>query len=78
MPVRYQNWRDDYQSRLKSPVQAVEVIKEGDLVSITIICPAAIIPRNEACRSCCTRKVELAKRGETNSVPKMIISTIML
>jgi 4-hydroxybutyrate CoA-transferase len=43
MPVRYQNWRDDYQSRLKSPDQAVEIIKGGDLVSITIICPAPLI-----------------------------------
>ena len=34
MTVRYQNWRDDYESRLKSPDQAVEIIKEGDLVEI--------------------------------------------
>ena len=43
MAVRYQNWRDDYQSRLKSPDQAVEVINEGDLVSITILCPAPLV-----------------------------------
>ncbi len=43
MTVRYQNWRDDYKSRLKSLDQAVEVIKEGDLVSITILCPAPLI-----------------------------------
>lgn len=43
MAIRYQNWRDDYRSRLKTPDQAVEVIKEGDLVSITILCPAPLV-----------------------------------
>lgn len=43
MTVRYQNWRDDYQSRLKTPEQAVEIINEGDLVSITILCPAPLV-----------------------------------
>jgi len=41
--VRYQDWRQDYQSRLKTADQAVEAIKEGDLVSITILCPAALV-----------------------------------
>jgi 4-hydroxybutyrate CoA-transferase len=41
--VRYQNWREDYQSRLKSTDEAVEVIQDGDLVSITILCPAPLI-----------------------------------
>lgn len=43
MPVRYQNWRHDYQSRVKSQDQAVEIIKEGDLVALTIICPAPLV-----------------------------------
>ena len=43
MTVRYQDWRQDYQSRLKTPDQAVEAIKEGDLVSITILCPAPLV-----------------------------------
>jgi 4-hydroxybutyrate CoA-transferase len=41
--IRYQNWRDDYQSRLKSADQAVEAIKEGDLVAVTIVCPAPLM-----------------------------------
>jgi 4-hydroxybutyrate CoA-transferase len=43
MAVRYQNWRDDYQSRLKSPDQAVEIIQDGQLVAITILCPAPLL-----------------------------------
>ncbi len=43
MTVRYQDWRDDYQSRLKTADQAVEIINEGDLVSITILCPAPLL-----------------------------------
>jgi 4-hydroxybutyrate CoA-transferase len=43
LTARYENWRDDYQSRLKTPDQAVEGIKEGDLVSITILCPAPLV-----------------------------------
>ncbi|MCC6959836.1 MAG: hypothetical protein IT301_08320 [Dehalococcoidia bacterium] len=43
MTVRYQDWRDDYQSRLKTADQAVELINEGDLVSITILCPAPLL-----------------------------------
>jgi 4-hydroxybutyrate CoA-transferase len=43
MANRYQDWRDEYQSRLKTADQAVEAIKEGDLVSITILCPAPLV-----------------------------------
>ncbi len=43
MANRYQDWRDEYQSRLKSADQAVEAVKEGDLVSITILCPAPLV-----------------------------------
>lgn len=43
MSVRYQNWRDEYQSRLKTADQACEAIKDGDLVSITILCPAPLV-----------------------------------
>lgn len=43
MAIRYQNWRDDYQSRLRTPDQAVEAIKDGHLVALTILCPAPLI-----------------------------------
>jgi len=43
MAARYENWRDEYASRLKSPDQAVEAIQEGDLVAITILCPAPLV-----------------------------------
>lgn len=43
MAARYANWRDDYQSRLKTPDQAVELIQEGDLVAITILCSAPLV-----------------------------------
>ena len=39
---RHDNWRDEYQSRLKSPAQAMEMIKEGDLVGISILAPTAL------------------------------------
>ena len=45
---RYDNWRDEYQSRLKSPAQAMEVIKEGDLVGISILAPTALTTAFEA------------------------------
>ena len=38
----YDNWRDEYQSRLKTPAQAMELIKEGDLVGISILTPTAL------------------------------------
>ena len=43
MAARYDNWRDEYQSRLKTMEQALEAIEEGDLVSITILCPAPLV-----------------------------------
>jgi 4-hydroxybutyrate CoA-transferase len=43
MAIRYQNWRDEYRSRQKSLTEAMEVIKEGDLVGITILCPAPLL-----------------------------------
>jgi 4-hydroxybutyrate CoA-transferase len=43
MAIRYQNWRDEYRSRQKSLSEAMEVIKEGDLVGITILCPAPLL-----------------------------------
>lgn len=43
LAARYANWRDDYQSRLKTPDQAVELIQEGDLVAITILCSAPLV-----------------------------------
>ena len=39
---RHDNWRDEYQSRLKSPAQAMEMIKERDLVGISILAPTAL------------------------------------
>ncbi|GIW56827.1 MAG: 4-hydroxybutyrate CoA-transferase [Nitrospiraceae bacterium] len=43
MAIRYQNWRDEYRSRQKSLTEAMEVIQEGDLVGITILCPAPLV-----------------------------------
>ena len=43
MSVRYENWRADYQSRLKSAAEACEAIRAGDLVAITILCPAPLV-----------------------------------
>ncbi len=40
--TRYADWRDEYQSRLKTLDQAVEVIKEGDLVGISILLPGVL------------------------------------
>ena len=45
---RYANWRDEYQSRLKTPSQAMEVVKDGDLVGITILAPTALTAAFEA------------------------------
>lgn len=45
---RYSSWRDEYQSRLKTPAQAMEVVKEGDLVGITILAPTALTAAFEA------------------------------
>ncbi|GIW17083.1 acetyl-CoA hydrolase/transferase C-terminal domain-containing protein [Tepidiforma sp.] len=43
MAIRYQNWRDEYKSRQKSLAEAMQVIKEGDLVGVTILCPAPLV-----------------------------------
>lgn len=43
MAIRYQNWRDDYRARLKSPDEAMEVIKAGDLICVTILSPAPLV-----------------------------------
>ncbi|HEX6032398.1 MAG TPA: acetyl-CoA hydrolase/transferase C-terminal domain-containing protein [Tepidiformaceae bacterium] len=39
---RYANWRDEYQSRLKSLEDAVQVIQEGDLVGLSILLPGVL------------------------------------
>lgn len=43
MSARYTNWRDDYQSRLKSLDEAVSIIQNGDFVSISIVCPEPLL-----------------------------------
>ena len=40
--TRYEHWRDEYQSRLKGPDEAMEVIKDGDLVGLTILAPGEL------------------------------------
>lgn len=40
--TRYENWRDDYRSRLKSADQAMSGIRDNDLVAITILAPSAL------------------------------------
>jgi len=42
MVARYANWKDEYQSRLRSTEDAMARIQEGDLVKLTILCPAAL------------------------------------
>jgi 4-hydroxybutyrate CoA-transferase len=44
----YANWRDEYQSRLKSSAEAMEIIKEGDLVGVSILAPTALTAAFEA------------------------------
>jgi 4-hydroxybutyrate CoA-transferase len=43
MAVRYQNWKDEYKSRQKSLAEAMQVVKEGDLVGVTILCPGPLV-----------------------------------
>ncbi|WP_322795165.1 acetyl-CoA hydrolase/transferase family protein [Tepidiforma sp.] len=43
MAIRYRDWRDEYRSRQKSLAEAMEVIREGDLVGVTILCPAPLV-----------------------------------
>lgn len=40
--ARYENWRDDYQSRLRTADQAMEAVNEGDLVAVSIIAPGVL------------------------------------
>jgi len=40
--ARYENWRDDFQSRLRTADQALEAVQEGDLVGISIIAPGVL------------------------------------
>ena len=39
---RYTDWRDEYASRQKSASQAMELIKENDLVAVTILAPSVL------------------------------------
>ena len=43
MTSRYQNWRDEFQSRCKTLDQALEAVQTGDLVAITILCPGPLV-----------------------------------
>ena len=43
MTARYKEWRDDFQSRCKSLDQALEAVVDGNLVAITIVCPAPLV-----------------------------------
>lgn len=40
--ARYEDWRDDYRSRLKGLDEAMEVIREGDLVRLMILAPGEL------------------------------------
>ncbi len=42
MPSRYADWRDEYQSRLRTADQAMESVQEGDLVCISILTPGPL------------------------------------
>lgn len=39
---RYADWRDEYASRQKSASEAMQLIKENDLVSVTILAPSVL------------------------------------
>lgn len=39
---RYATWRDEFESRKKSPAEALEVVKNGDLVCLGILCPGVL------------------------------------
>jgi 4-hydroxybutyrate CoA-transferase len=39
---RYAEWRDDYRSRLKSAADAMGLIREGDLVALSILAPGPL------------------------------------
>ncbi len=50
--ARYENWRDEYASRQKTLPQAMELIKENDLVGVTILAPMALtLALNERAKS---------------------------
>ncbi len=40
--ARYTAWRDEFESRKKSPTEALEVVKNGDLVCLGILCPGVL------------------------------------
>lgn len=42
MTSRYANWRDEFQSRLRTADQAMEAVQDGDLVSISILTPGPL------------------------------------
>lgn len=46
--MNYLNWRDSYQSKLKSASQAMEAIHEGDLVGLSILAPGVVSSSLEA------------------------------
>jgi len=41
-PQTYRDWRDTFESRKKSPAEALEVVKDGDLVCLGILCPGVL------------------------------------
>ena len=50
--ARFENWRDEYASRQKTLPQAMELIKENDLVGVTILAPMALtLALNERAKS---------------------------
>jgi len=38
----YENWRDEYKSRCKSTEEAMQLVRDGDLVSLTILAPGPL------------------------------------
>ena len=39
---RYASWRDEFESRKKSPAEALEVVQNGHLVGLGILCPGVL------------------------------------
>src|SRR5215207_4250181 len=46
-------------------------------VKMTAICPAAMMPKNEARRNCCVKNVGEIKFGVISNVPKANMTTII-
>ncbi len=40
--ARYDNWRDEFESRLRTADQAMEAVQEGDLVCVSILSPEVL------------------------------------